>query len=224
MAKKGSKKRHGTGGMRYSQIPYAKRLQIRQMCDIKAVRDHSAKITMFCHSIALHELYGIGYKRLVRYSLKFKELIDEYYEDMDVGLYRARHRLESHGIPIPEEVPHVLSPGLSPREQQQYDHAIEASYVAHLVGLIADNEVFGFGGDKLEKLSVMGADLMDRYNKEGEGFLFEEMEKLGFTILDGHVTAFLDEDGEGIKYQKWLEGKEKNSWPEVDYEKNKRKG
>jgi hypothetical protein len=48
---------------------------------------------------------------------------------------------------------------------------------------------------------------MDRYNKEGEGFLFEEMEKLGFTILDGHVTAFLGEDGEGIKYQKWLEEK-----------------
>lgn len=208
MAKKQHKKRHkGTGGMRYSQIPYAKRLQIRQMCDIKAVSDHSAKITMFCHSIALHELYGIGYKRLVRYSLKFKELIDEYYKDMEVGLCHARKRLESHGIPIPDEIPRVLSPGLSPREQQQYDYAISASYVAHLVGLIADNEVFGFGGDRLEKLSVKGADLMDRYKEEGEGFLFEEMEKLGFTILDGHVTAFLGEDGEGIKYQKWVERK-----------------
>ena len=199
-----AKKRKGT--MRRSDIPYAQRLRMDQVAHIAAARDTAAKITMFCHCIALHELYGIGYKRLVRYSLEFKKLIDEYYTDMDVGLYRARHRLESHGIPIPDEIPRVPGKGLSPREQQQYDHAIEASYVAHLVGLIADNEVFGFGGDKLEKLSVRGADLMDRYNKEGEGFLFEEMEKLGFPIINGRVTACVDENQEPISYKKYLEG------------------
>ena len=199
-----AKKRKGT--MRRSDIPYAQRLRMDQVAHIAAARDTAAKITMFCHCIALHELYGIGYKRLVRYSLVFKGLIDEYYTDMDVGLYRARHRLQTHGIPIPDEIPRVPGKGLSPREQQQYDHAIEASYIAHLVGLIADNEVFGFGGDKLEKLSVRGADLMDRYNKEGEGFLFEEMEKLGFPIINGRVTACVDENQEPISYKKYLEG------------------
>ena len=198
-----AKKRKGT--MRRSDIPYAQRLRMDQVAHIAAARDTAAKITMFCHCIALHELYGIGYKRLVRYSLVFKGLIDEYYADMDVGLYRARHRLQTHGIPIPDEIPRVPGKGLSPREQQQYDHAIEASYIAHLVGLIADNEVFGFGGDKLEKLSVRGADLMDRYNKEGEGFLFEEMEKLGFPIINGRVTACVDENQEPISYKKYLE-------------------
>lgn len=197
------KKRKGT--MRRSDIPYAQRLRMDQVAHIAAARDTAAKITMFCHCIALHELYGIGYMRLVRYSLEFKKLIDEYYTDMDVGLYRARHRLQTHGIPIPDEIPRVPGKGLSPREQQQYDHAIEASYIAHLVGLIADNEVFGFGGDKLEKLSVRGADLMDRYNKEGEGFLFEEMEKLGFPIINGRVTACVDENQEPIRYKKYLE-------------------
>ena len=200
--KKGRKR---AAGRERSDIPYAQRLRIQQMNAIKEIRDQSAKVTMFCHCIALHELEGIGYKRLVRYSLRFKGLIDEFYNDTDVGLYRARHRMESHGIPIPEEIPRVISPGLSPRDQQLYDHAVHSSYVAHLVGLIADNEVFGFGKDKLERLSVRGAELMERYNQEGEGFLFEEMEKLGFPVIDGHVTAFLGDDGEAIRYKKWLE-------------------
>ncbi len=201
--KKGSGK--GTCVMRRSDVPYAQRLRAQQIGAIKEIRDHSAIITMFCHCVALHELEGIGYKRLVRYSLRYKELIDEFYEDTDVGMYRARHRMESHGIPIPEEVPRVLSPGLSPRDQQLYDHAVHSSYVAHLVGLIADNEVFGFGKDKLERLSVRGAELMDRYDREGEGFLFEEMEKLGFRVVDGHVVACVDDDNEPIPYKKWLE-------------------
>lgn len=193
------------GRMVRSDIPYAQRLRIQQMADIKEIREKSATITMFCHCIALHEMEGIGYKRLVRYSLHFKGLIDEYYEDMDVGMYRARHRMESHGIPVPEEVPRVLKPGLSPRDQQLYDHAVHSSYVAHLVGLITDNEVFGFGKDKLERLSVRGAELMDRYNKEGEGFLFEEMQKLGFPVIDGHVVACVDDNNEPVTYKKWLE-------------------
>ena len=46
---------------------------------------------------------------------------------------------------------------------------------------------------------------MDRYNKEGEGFLFEEMEKLGFPIINGRVTACVDENQEPISYKKYLE-------------------
>lgn len=206
MANKKSRGRGDVMGMR--NIPYAQRLRMLQMSAIKEARDHAAKTTMFCHCIALNELEGIGYKRLVRYSLQFKGLIDEFYNDTDVGLYRARHRMESHGIPIPEEIPFVRVPGLSPRDQQLFDHAIHSSYVAHLVALIADNEVFGFGREKIERLSVRGADLMERYNKEGDGFLFEAMEKLGFAILDGHVTAFTGDNDEPISYKNWLKGRE----------------
>ena len=216
MAKKGGKKpgkRHGTGGMRYSQIPYAKRLQIRQMCDIKAVRDHSAKITMFCHSIALHELYGIGYIRLVRFSLVFKKLIDEYYGKFDVAITLAAKRLEQHGIVIPATVPVVSKRGLSLREQQEYAHAVQASYIAHVVGLIAANESLKFGKGKLEAISVRVAELTERYNAEGEGFIHERMERIGFPIIDGKVTACLDGNDQPVMYKRFLElegGKEGN--------------
>lgn len=201
--KKGSGK--GTGVMRRSDVPYAQRLRAQQIGAIKAIRDRSDQITMFCHAAAIHELFGKGYKSLVRHSLVFKELIDEFYEDMDVGMYRARHRLESHGIPIPEEVPRVLSPGLSPRDQQLYDHAVHSSYVAHIVGLISDNEVFSYGKGNLERISVRVAELTDRYNQEGEGFLLEIMQKIGFHVIDGHVVACVDDDNEPIPYKKWLE-------------------
>lgn len=199
------KKKKSKGIMKRTNIPYAQRLQIQQISAIKAVRDYSAKVTMFCHSIALHELHGIGYKRLVRFSLAFKGLIDEFYDNIEVSLDRCRRRLSSHGIEIPEEIPVVTVPELNHRDQQQYDHAIQASYIAHLVGLIAVNETFGFGKEKLESMSVRAAELTDRYNKEGDKFLFEEMQRIGFPVIDGHVVAFVDDDNNPITHKKWME-------------------
>lgn len=204
IGRKKTKRKGGTMGR--SDIPYARRLQMRQLDAVKYARDYSAKITMFCKCIALHELYGIGYKRLVRYSLTFKELVDEFYEDMDVGMARAVERMKSHGIEIPQELPVVPVPELTRREQQQHAHAVQASYVAHLVGLIAANEAFGFGKDKLERLSARSAELSERFGREGDGFLFEEMEKIGFPVADGHVLAYVDENNEPVTQKKWLEG------------------
>lgn len=204
MAKR--KQRKGKRGMMgRSEIPYAQRLRMQQYDAVKYARDYSAKITMFCKCIALHELHGIGYKRLVRYSLIFKDLIDEFYEDTDVGMARAVERMKQHGIEIPVELPSVPVPGLSAREQQQHAHAVQASYVAHLVGLIAINEAFGFGKDKLEGLSARSAELAERFDREGDGFLFEEMEKIGFPVADGHVLAYVDENNEPVTQKKWLE-------------------
>ena len=61
----GRKKKRGGSLMGRSDIPYAQRLRIDQVAHIAAARDTAAKVTMFCHCIALHELHGIGYKRLV---------------------------------------------------------------------------------------------------------------------------------------------------------------
>ena len=202
--RKGSGK--GTGVMRRSDVPYAQRLRAQQMANINAIRDKTAMVTMLSHAVALHELEGIGYKRLVRHTLVFRELIEEFYADMDVGMNHAQRRLASHGIPVPEDVPRVLMPELSPRDQQLYDHAIHASYVAHLVGLIADNETFGYGKEKLERISIRVAELTDRYNEEGEGFLLEEMQKIGFPLVDGRVVGCLDENNEPITYERYLEG------------------
>lgn len=208
MANKKKKNRKSAGAMRRTDIPYAQRLQLQQITAIKEVRDYSAKAILFCQSIALHELEGIGYKRLVRYSLVFRGLIDEFYEDLDVGMDRARRRMAQHGIEISEDISYPRVQGLTHKQQEQHDHAMQASYVAHLVGLIAINETFGFGKDKLEQLSVRVAELSERLNREGDGFLFEEMEKIGFQVVDGHVVAYVDEDNEAITPKKWREENE----------------
>jgi len=135
MAKQKKAKKHhrkNNSIMTRSDIPYAQRLNIEQANDIKTIRDYAAKITMFCISIALHELEGIGYKRLVRFSLHFKELIDEFYEDIEVGMYRAAHRMEQLGIPIPREFQYVRIPEFNRRKQEQYNNALESSQAAQI--------------------------------------------------------------------------------------------
>lgn len=205
------KKKGGVLGRR--DIPYAQRLQMDRIAALNAVRDHSAKVTMLCQSYALNELYGIGYIRLVRFSLVFKRLIDEYYDKFDIAIELVAKRLEQHGIVIPATVPVVSKRGLSLREQQEYAHAVQASYIAHVVGLIAVNESLKFGKGKLEAISVRVAELTERYNAEGEGFIHERMERIGFPIIDGKVTACLDGNDQPVMYKRFLElegGKEGN--------------
>lgn len=193
--------------MARSDIPFSQRMQYQRISDIKEIRDYSAKTTMFLHCIALNQLHKRGYKRLVRFSLCVKDLLDEFYrdDDIEVGLYKARKRLDSHGIPIPEEFPYVPVPELSIREQEKHAHAVNASYIAHLVALIAANEEWGLDKEDLEMISVRVAELSKRYNTEGDKFIHDEMKRIGFAIIDGHVTAFLGENDEPVSYKKWLE-------------------
>lgn len=53
---------HKAGIMARRDIPYAQRLSMQQRNDIVVNRDHSAKIAMFCMSVAMHELEGIPEK------------------------------------------------------------------------------------------------------------------------------------------------------------------
>lgn len=127
-----------------SDIPYAQRLALRQHADIVSNREHAAKIVMFCESVALHDLEGIGYKRLVRYSLVHKELIDEFYEDIEVGMDRARRRMQQIGMPVSGNFFSRDESGESLREQQILDHRMQASQIALFCSKIAIHEVFGF--------------------------------------------------------------------------------
>lgn len=89
--KKGRKK---GGILGASHIPYAQRIAMQQQSTIAANRNHSAKIAMFCLSVAMHQLKGVGYKRLVHFSLRYKEIEDEFYEDPELGMAHAVRRME----------------------------------------------------------------------------------------------------------------------------------
>lgn len=195
MAKKKTKR---NGLMGRTDIPYAQRLKLQQNHDIVNCRNHSAQIVMFCTSVALHELEGIGYKRLTNYSVHFKEVVDEFYEDVEVGMVHAKRRMEQMGMPISGEFYTVEQEDLSKWEQQIHNHSMQATQIAQICNAIAMNDFFGFGHERQFRISERVTELTDRYAKEGEGFLLEEMEKIGFPIVDGVVTAYMDDDGKAV--------------------------
>lgn len=195
--KKKKKKRSGVL-MGRSDIPYAQRLTMQRNDDIAAIRGHAAKIAVLCMSVAMNELEGIGYKRLVRFSLKFKEVVDDFYECPELGMAHARHRMAQFGMPISGEFYSVKVPGLSPRAQELHDHSLQAAQISLICGAIAMNEVFGFGQERQTRVSDRAYELSERYNKEGEKFLLDAMEKIGFPIVNGEVLAFVDDEMQAV--------------------------
>lgn len=193
--KKGRKK---GGILGASHIPYAQRIAMQQQSTIAANRNHSAKIAMFCLSVAMHQLEGVGYKRLVHFSLRYKEIEDEFYEDPELGMAHAVRRMEQIGMPISGELYAILVPGLTKKQQQVHDHALQAAQVSLICGAIAMNDVFGYGKERQERISKRSQELSDRYSREGEAWLLAEMEKIGFLVVDGQVRAFLDDDNKAI--------------------------
>lgn len=196
--KKKIKKTHHQGVMGRSDIPFAERLALKQHSDIAINREHSAKITMFCMSVAIHDLEGIGYKRIVEFSRYFKECIDEMYKDVEVGMVHAKRRLAQFGIEISGDLYVAPLEGLTLKEQEVRDNALQASQIANICGIIALHNIFKFGKEKLDRISVRVQELSTRYKKEGENFLLEEMEKIGFQIVNGSVVAYTEEDGTPI--------------------------
>ncbi len=195
---KQKKKRQRTGIMGASHIPYAQRIAMQQQSAIVVNRHHSAKIAMFCLSLAMHELEGVGYKRLVQFSLRYKEIEDDFYEDPEVGMAHAVRRMEQIGMPISGELYAVLVPGLSKKQQQVHDHALQAAQISLICGAIAMNDVFGYGQERQERISKRANELSERYSREGDAWLLAEMEKIGFLIVNGEVRAFLDDDNKAI--------------------------
>ena len=175
-----------------SDIPYAQRLKMQQGHNIVANRGYAAKIILYCVSVALHEVEGIGYK----------ELEDEFYEDQEVGMAHATRRMQELGMSISGEFYQAPERGLSRREQEVDNHVMQACQVALIVSAIAMNDVFGFGQERQTRIRERVGELTARYQEEGAGFLLDAMAKIGFPIVDGVAMLYLDEDGNAYKPKK----------------------
>ena len=181
-----------------SDIPFAQRLKMQQKHDIVVNREYAAKIMLYCISVALHECEGIGYKRLIRFSFRYKELEDEFYQDPEVGMAHAKTRMEQLGMPISGEF-FAAQPTGSRRQNEVDTHILQATQVAQIVASIAMNDEFGFGLERQSRIRERIAELAKRYREEGSGFLLEAMAKIGFTIVDGIAMMYTDEDGRPVR-------------------------
>lgn len=199
--KRGGKRKQNLMGR--SDIPFAQRLAMQQRSDIVTNRNYAAKISMFCTSVALNEVEGVGYKRLVRYSLHFKEVVDEFYEDPILGMAHAKHRMEQMGMPISGEFYSVMVEGLSKKEQQIHDHALQASQISLICAAIAMNDEFGYGKERQDRINARRAELAKRYNEEGEQFLLDALGKIGFEIVGGEARCYMDDNDNIITPKQW---------------------
>ena len=203
MAKKNKSKAHGIMGR--SDIPYAQRIAMQHQHNIVMNRDHAAKVAMYCLSVAMHEEEGVGYKRLVRFSFRHQAVIEEFYEDTEVGMVHATQRMEQMGMPISGELFTYEAEGQTKREREIGNHRLQAVQIALICGAIAMNDEFGFGQERQTRISERANEYSARYAKEGEKFLLDKMEELGFAIIDGEANAFVDDDGNAISEKKWRE-------------------
>lgn len=202
MAKKKGKSRKI---MTRSDIPYAQRLALQRRAEIKDIRDHAAKIAMYCATVAMHELEGIGYKRIIRFSQQFDKTVYEFYEDPEVGMAHAARRMEQMGMTASGEFLTLDPAGMGQREWELKTHSVQAVQVAMLCCHITMNDVFGFGAARQTKISDRITELSNRYMQEGEGWLLAELERIGFSIVDGTAKIYLDEDGNPITKNQWKE-------------------
>lgn len=211
--KKGKKPHHRKqqGLMGRSDIPYHLRMAMDRQCEIAANRDHAAKIAMFCNCYALHELEGIGYKRLVRLNNRHLEIVNEVYEDVELGMARLKRRLGQMGVEISGDLftsPHT---DVSKKELEIQTHRMQASQIALICGVVAMNDEFGFGKERQERISNRVSELTGRYAKEGEKFLLDKMEEIGFEVVNGEARAYLDDDGKPMTPKQWHKAREKGA-------------
>lgn len=181
-----------------SDIPFAQRMSMKHQADIAYNRERSARNYMYCLCKTLNEEEGIGYKRLVTFSIAFMNLINEFYEDQEVGMAHIKQRLAQHGIEVSGEFYSAKLSEATSKEQAVYDHAMQSVHAAQLVGAVAMNDVFGFGKMRQQRLRTSVQKQTERYSKEGESFLLEAMEKIGFKVEGDQVRAFVDQEGNPV--------------------------
>lgn len=195
-------KKKNKGIMGASHIPYAQRLKMQQQDRIAVNRNHAAKIAMFCKCLAIHDVKGVGYKKLVEFSLRYKEVEDEIYgengTELEYGLDKARRRMEQMDMPISGELYHIPVPGMSKRDQEVYNHSVQSAQISCIASAIAMNDVFGYGKVVQERIELRATERTEEYNKKGFDWLLGEMEKLGFLVVDGEVRAFLDDGNKAV--------------------------
>ncbi len=186
------------GIMDRSDIPFAQRMRMQREAEIVNVRNKAAQVAMFCDAVALNEVEGIGYKQLVLYSLHFKGVVDEFYEDPEVGMAHAKKRMEQMGRPISGEFFMADPTGKSLRELEKANHAMHAAQIAKICAAIAKNDFFGFANKRQDRVDVRAREVAAEYKKKGMGYLLDKMEKIGFRVENGQVRAYLDDDGKPV--------------------------
>ena len=202
---KPKKKRRQTGGiMGRSDIPLALRLKMQQQHDIGWSREHGARMTMYCWAVAMHMVEGKGYKSLVRFAARFREIDREFYRDGDIeySMDQARRRLADMGIEISGD---IVSPeadpgkGYTKRQKEVRLNIAQATQGAGICATIAANDVWGWAEKRIRPVLDLAQEHMHRYAKEGAQFLLDCLEKLGFLIVDGHAVGFVDEDNNPVR-------------------------
>lgn len=191
-------KKKNKGIMGASHIPYAQRLKMQQQDRINVNRHHAARTAMFCKCIAIHRVQGAGYKSLVQFSLRYKEVEDEIYEDLEYGLDKAKRRMEQMNMPISGELYYIPRPDMSKRDQEVYNHSVQSAQIAMIASAISMNDVFGYGATVQERIELETTKVTEEYNQKGFDWLLGEMEALGFLVVDGEVRAFLDDDNKAV--------------------------
>lgn len=82
------------------QVPYAVELQMRRQQAISDEAERRAQIALKCACVALNDTEGLGYMRLAKFGVHLRELIDEYYSDIELGEMRLNRRLEQLSFKI----------------------------------------------------------------------------------------------------------------------------
>lgn len=195
-------RRHKGGVMGRSDIPYAQRLRMQYHNKVGWCREHGARIFMYCWSVAAHELKGKGYGSLVQFAARFREIDREFYAsgDIEYSMDQARRRLHQMGIDISGEIALADPVAGRTRRQMQVKHNIaQATQAAAICASIAANDVWGWADGRIGPVLSRARELMERYAAEGEQFLLDYLEKLGFVIVDGHAVGFVDENDNPIR-------------------------
>lgn len=178
-----------------SDIPFAQRSNFRHQARVNHERESAARLILYCISIAIHKVKGVGYRRLIRFSHRYEEYEREMYQDgVEVGLIRAKGRMDEMGLGISGELYDVPDVGGTVRDQDVANQAMEATQVALTVAAMAMNDEFGYGDIVQIRIHDEFSVQLKAYEEKGMAYLLEQMKEIGFTIKNGKAVFFIDED------------------------------
>ena len=83
-----------------SDIPYALRMQMAKVAQVRDHRDAAARVALKVALVALNDTEGLGYVRLSRFAKRLQVLMDEFYQDREVQEVHLDERLISMGFDV----------------------------------------------------------------------------------------------------------------------------
>lgn len=178
-----------------SDIPFAQRSNFHHQARVNREREKAARIVLYCLSIAIHKVKGVGYRGLIRLSHRYEEYEREMYQDgVEVGLIRAKKRMDEMGLGISGELYDVPDVGGTVRDQDVANQSMEATQVALTAASMAMNDELGYGEIVQLRIHEEFSSQLKTYEEKGMAYLLEQMKEIGFTIKDGKAVFFIRED------------------------------